>query len=132
MLFLRCACTAELETTMTMPNPDPYATLTKPQLRASCKEARVKNWGAMSNEKMRRALKARDRAQEERPTTANTVADGEVPAKVKRAAKKAADAAARAGKGGKMSVRDWIAQRLAKGKLSLADAVAYAESSGRS
>jgi hypothetical protein len=87
----------------------------------------------MSNEKMRLALKARDRAQEERPTTANTVADGEVPAKVKRTAKKAADAAARAGKGGEMSVRDYIADATKGGKkLKISDALDFAKRTGRS
>lgn len=89
-------------------------TATKQELRILCKSAAIKNYGKMSNDQMRAALKAHAESKTE-PT-----------------AKKPKKGAPAAKRGDQQSIREWLAEKLKKGPLPVADAIAYAEKTKRS
>ena len=90
-------------------------TATKTELRILCKSAAIKNYGKMSNDQMRAALKAHADNKPE-PTTKKT--------------KKRASASMR---GDQPSIREWLAEQFkTKGSLPVADAIAHAEKTERS
>lgn len=104
-------------------------TATKTELRILCKAAGIKGYGAMDNAKMRAALKAAARK--------NLDSDPGMPdaatARIDKAVAKSGSKKARKKQtGDQPSVRQWLETRLAKGELSVADAKAFVESTGRS
>lgn len=92
----------------------------KTELRILCKSAGIKGYGNMNNDQMRAAL-----------TTHAGNKQNQEPAAAKKPEPKAGAPVAR--RGGEPSIRKWLAEQFKKkGSVPVADAIAYADRTGRS
>lgn len=110
---------------------------TKQDLRILCKSNGIKGWGKMSNDQMRAALKAqlpRGNGDESAAVEFYREEEQKARATKKSAAKKSSPkkGTPAARRDGQPSIREWLAERLKKGPLPIADAIAYAEKTKRS
>lgn len=122
-----------------MPNLE---AMTKDQLRNACREAGIKGWGKLNNSGMRKALAALERFTDTPPVkklgrnldsdpgTPDAATEARIDKTV--AKSKASKKIAKKSASDQPSIRAWLEQRLAKGELKVADALAFAEQTKRS
>jgi hypothetical protein len=104
-------------------------TATKAELRILCKSAGVRGYGKMTCDQMRGALRAHS-APERLTNSIPVKVVAKNPASQSAARVRAKKAASKST--GEPSIREWLETQLAKGELKVADALAFAEKSGRS